>query len=952
MTEQLLKKFQELLQKLHKTRELISDQHSKVLSGDLHSIPSMGIPKNKATAKQVASQIQKLRDIVLNSPQSDISFPSLETTIQSNPEKKYEQSKKRLLEKCLGTDTYGVFPWDHNEVWDNYQPVDTVEPLPLTRVGTSSISHETESITTPLCLNILGHKNLLIKSREHKTTIAALQNIALRLLVSLPPARLRLLMIDPVGVGSNFAGFMHLPEEAISGKIWSDAQKIEEKLGELCEHMENIIQKYLLNEYKNIEEYNNDAAEVAEPYRLIVVANFPTGFTMYSAQRLLSIAKNGPKSGIYVAVHVDTSKKMPYNFSLEDLETVCHIFNESKIENSEEITFVQQNGDQQIFLEKPLPKFNELLQKVKSTYHAASQVTVPYEKFIERLYPEWWLKNAKESIEIPIGKSGRNELCFSIGKGLTHHALMVGKTGSGKSTLLNILILGTAIAYSPEEVQLYLIDFKEGVEFKKYADPVLPHAKVIAIQSEREFGVSVLKGLDEELTYRGDELFRPNKVKNLTEYRHKHNKVLPRILLVVDEFQEFFTEEDQLAMQARNILERLVRKGRSAGIHIVLSSQSLTGSGSLPLAITNQIAIRIALQCSDGDSRLILGDENPAAKHLSRPGEGIYNDANGLVEGNNVFQTFWLEDAIMEEYLRKIHNEAPNACETILFEGDSFANIDTNKVLHKIVEEKQLQEGGIRIWFGEPIAMRDEHTHVALQQQTAANILFIGQNEERILGIFLCAMASVFAQSCPKQTKFYIINLGTTDTGWQSVLDTITTSPKSPFSFIKMEKNRRNAVEIISEIHEIVDGRLQQETMERNSEKVFLFFIGLQRARNLHAPDSWSPPEETKKFTTILEEGPDVGIHSFVYCDTRANMNKTLSQSLKEFDIRITMQMNAMDSTAILDSTLASKLDANRAILYNEENSSHLEKFCPYEFPSKNWIEKLFDRLGSRHDKI
>ncbi|BBM87198.1 FtsK/SpoIIIE domain-containing protein [Candidatus Uabimicrobium amorphum] len=969
--KQLLQKFRELLQKLNATKQLIEQQHSDILSNNLHSIPDMGIAKDEATASQVEQQIQQLRDMVLASPaltftaaensskkeqtQTPQSQPQSQTQTQSQPQqdplRKYEENKEHLLQ-CIGDDQYGVCPWERRDVWDNYTPLQEFDSLPLTRVGTEEISHSDETITIPLSLDILGNKNVLIKSQQYATAIDTLQNISLRLLVSLPPARLRFLMIDPVGVGSNFAGFMHLPEEAVSGKIWSDPQKIEERLGELCEHMENIIQKYLLNQYKSMEEYNEAAAEVAEPYRVVVVANFPTNFSTYAAQRLLSLAQNGPKSGMYVIIHLDPSKKMPHNFSSEDLEKVCHVFCDKKSKN--ETVIVQQGKKTKISLESPPPpqRFNDIVHKVKETYNAASHVTVPYEKFVARLYPQWWQKDSRNHVQIPIGKSGRNELYFSVGKGLTHHALMVGKTGSGKSTLLNILILGAAIAYSPEEIQLYLIDFKEGVEFKKYADPILPHAKVIAIQSEREFGISVLKGLDEELTYRGDELFRPHKVKNITEYRNKQGKSLPRILLVVDEFQEFFTEEDQLAMQARNILERLVRKGRSAGIHIVLSSQSLSGSGSLPLAITNQIAIRIALQCSDGDSRSILGDNNPAAKHLSRPGEGIYNDANGLVEGNSVFQTFWLEDHIMEEYLQKIHNEAPFRCETVLFEGDTLANIIDNKSLQKVLESSEVDRSKIKIWLGQPIAMKDEHTHILLQQQTGANILFMGQNEERILGIFLSAMLSVMAQSCPQKTKFYIINLGTTDTAWQSALDVVVSSKNSPFSLMKMEKNRRACVEMVNEIHAIVDERLQQETMERNDEKVYLFFIGLQRARDLYAPDSWSPPEETKKFTTILEEGPDVGVHSFIHCDTKANMNKILSQSLKEFDIRVTLQMNAMDSSAILDSILASKLDANRAVVYNEEHSAELEKFCPYEFPNKKWIETLFDKLGTNHDNI
>ena len=64
------------------------------------------------------------------------------------------------------------------------------------------------------------------------------------------------------------------------------------------------------------------------------------------------------------------------------------------------------------------------------------------------------------------------------------------------------------------------------------------------------------------------------------------------------------------------------------------------------------MAVRIALQCSEADAHLILSENNPAAKLLSRPGEAIYNDANGAPEGNHFFQVVWLSDERREAYLR------------------------------------------------------------------------------------------------------------------------------------------------------------------------------------------------------------------------------------------------------------------------------------------------------------
>src|SRR5262249_42050970 len=226
---------------------------------------------------------------------------------------------------------------------------------------------------------------------------------------------------------------------------------------------------------------------------------------------------------------------------------------------------------------------------------------------------------------------------LSLGKGTRQHVLIAGKTGSGKSTLFHVLITNTALHYSPEQVEFYLVDFKKGVEFKCYAAQRLPHARVVAIESDREFGLSVLQRVDDELRRRGD-LFRTAGVQDLPGFRRAEpNTVVPRLLLMIDEFQEFFTEEDRISQTAAVLLDRIVRQGRAFGMHVLLGSQTLGGAYTLARATIGQMAVRIALQCSEADAQLILSDDNSAARLLSRPGEAIYNDANGLVEGNDPF---------------------------------------------------------------------------------------------------------------------------------------------------------------------------------------------------------------------------------------------------------------------------------------------------------------------------
>ena len=127
---------------------------------------------------------------------------------------------------------------------------------------------------------------------------------------------------------------------------------------------------------------------------------------------------------------------------------------------------------------------------------------------------------AASGIDVPLGKAGATKRQhFTLGHGTSQHVLIAGRTGSGKSTLMHALITNLALNYSPDEIDLYLIDFKKGVEFKVYATYELPHASVVAIESEREFGISVLQRLDAELRLRADR-FRDAGVQDLNGYRN------------------------------------------------------------------------------------------------------------------------------------------------------------------------------------------------------------------------------------------------------------------------------------------------------------------------------------------------------------------------------------------------------------------------------------------------
>ena len=169
-------------------------------------------------------------------------------------------------------------------------------------------------------------------------------------------------------------------------------------------------------------------------------------------------------------------------------------------------------------------RFSEMLHKVGVAARDANRVEVPFE-FIAPKPEEYWTFDSSKGVDIPLGRAGATKLQhLKLGKGTSQHVLTAGKTGSGKSTLLHALITNGALRYSPDQLELYLIDFKKGVEFKVYAAMDLPHARVIAVESEREFGLSVLQRLDVELKERG-EIYRELGCQDLAGYREARPEV-------------------------------------------------------------------------------------------------------------------------------------------------------------------------------------------------------------------------------------------------------------------------------------------------------------------------------------------------------------------------------------------------------------------------------------------
>jgi len=759
---------------------------------------------------------------------------------------------QRFLDETDRLNLLPRFDWNDEALSDWTPPDEFAALIPfghwrldLTRLADSVreragfLADRSPAVLMPALLALPSRCSLFLQSERagRQKAIDTLRAVMLRLLMSLPPGRVRFTIIDPVGLGENFAGFMHLvdyEEALVGGRIWTESEHIEARLTELTSHMETVIQKYLRNEFETIDTYNQQAGELAEPYRFLVVADFPANFNEAAVHRLSSIVSSGARCGVFTLIAHDKRLPTPPELQIEDLAGgSIHLVYEGD-------RFVYQDKLLRQFpLTLDVPPSEEVLTRVMHAVGRSAKDSLRVEVPFESIAPsakQCWSGDASAGLSVPLGHTGAVRLQhLQLGRGIAQHTLIAGKTGSGKSTLLHVIISNLALWYPPAEVEFYLVDFKKGVEFKTYVTHQLPHARAIAIESDREFGVSVLQRLDAEMARRGD-LFRAAGVQDLFAYREVSGQVLPRTLLIVDEFQVFFTEDDRLSQEAAILLDRLVRQGRAFGIHVLLGSQTLGGTASLARSTIGQMAVRIALQCSEADSQLILDDTNVAARLLSRPGEAIYNDAGGLVEGNSPFQTAWLPDDRRIVYLtrvrtlaheRQVRHEPP-----IVFEGNAPADIRQNRILARLLEAPDWPASPTapQAWLGEAVAIKDP-TNVSFRRQSGANLLFVGQRDDAALAMMAGAMLCLGTQHAPQAAHFVVLDGRPADAQQSHGLRDVAAPLPHDTRFVGW----RDVGAAIADLAAEMQRRLEAD--QTDAPAIYLFIYGVQRYRMLRRQD-------------------------------------------------------------------------------------------------------------------
>jgi hypothetical protein len=509
-------------------------------------------------------------------------------------------------------------------------------PLPprFVRIG---VAQPLDDARFPAVVPLLGVGHLTVDADARDPRVAGLlRSVLLRLLATAPAGSLLVRAVDGTGGGTVFAPFAALADAGLLPPPAIDRTGLRTVLSEA-------------------EQWLRPARAGAsrrgrrDRVLLVVIASLPELTEGADLVRIAALAQQGPESGLHLIV----AGWPPPPLTPETTQPPLPRTTTTSVRNPFAIVGDPPGGsyaapptapattgpswlNAPVFLDDDPPAHLVDWVCAELAAHSADAAQLTLADVLPDPAEPMWAGDAADGVDATVGHAGDTVVTLRFND-LTPHWMIGGRSGAGKTAFLVNVLYGLGARYGPDELALYLLDFKEGVSFAEFVPTQrdrtwLPHARAVGVESDREYGLAVLRELDAEMTRRSVAYKRAG-VTKFAELRavaaeEGRQRPLPRILCVIDEFQVLLAGGDAMAAEAVALLESLARKGRSYGIHLILASQTVLGVEALYAkrdSIFGQFPVRIALP-GGGD---VLEPTNDSAAGLPL-GAAVVNTAGGL----------------------------------------------------------------------------------------------------------------------------------------------------------------------------------------------------------------------------------------------------------------------------------------------------------------------------------
>lgn len=472
-----------------------------------------------------------------------------------------------------------------------------------------------------------------------RKAIQQMQYMALELTKYMDPELLSLKFVD-VGLNTRYPILSAIKSSQFT--FITSRDRLNEELDAIIERARYISNECIGYQYSDLESYNTNNPDLKEAYVVFFISCFPRDFDDSMFSKLSLIIREGKKCGIRVVMNMSLREWNGGTYQSAAKRVLYNDINSFLIQidctNPKNALHKCGYGIYNRFATKYEFGFDEYSSSEIHNVVSSLKESIPVNE------------DVKDFLCLPIGKSGRNTIHLEMGlKSGIYHGFIAGQSGSGKTNLLHNIITSIAKYYSPDDLRLYLLDYKWGIEFQVYENH--PNVEYLLLDNENiESGINLLKELRKEFVIRSNEFMRLGKtINNIDEYNKKAAKKMPHILVIIDEVQQLFSSF-AIKREVNPILKEVAKQGRAFGVHLLFSTQSYAQC-DIDSDTLSQMPLRIAFALSSGaECRAIMGLDNDAPMSLP-PYSAIYNKRNGDKKYNTIVKIDYFDKDTIQNVL-------------------------------------------------------------------------------------------------------------------------------------------------------------------------------------------------------------------------------------------------------------------------------------------------------------
>lgn len=732
-----------------------------------------------------------------------------------------------------------------------------------------------------------------------------LQSLVLRTALAMP-GEVRLTLLDPIGLGAAFPF-----RSDLAARVRPSGRSVVDELAEIIEDIRRINERVIGHAARFADLTRDQRA--GESFELVAVADFPRAYFKdpRAVEHLVRIANAGPRAGRHLVLEVNLDAPLPHDFALEQLEHAIRIDVRASAGH----------------LDSPPPaaRQHELLQV--ATQAGQEQRSADWESVVRPA--DFLTASSARRVETPVGERLRLWLGVDADGAPSSHAVIAGQPGAGKSRLLHVLITGLAARYAPQELQLVLIDGKDGIELEVYRE--LPQAQIICLRTLPAMARSVLADFVAEMEDRY-RLFQAAGAVELEDYRRRTGQTLARKLLIVDEYQQLLEGDEE---RGGLLLTRILEKGRAAGTHVVLVSQTFSVRGMPPAALAHvhtRAALALAPDYVQG-IQLFGAEGKRLIRELSPSGQVVINDRSGRDGASSrgaVARCHRGRDSdIVVEVIREIIETHGAPGRPVVLNGRDAAVVTDNPFVSRLfnrppdaaalqrIARLPTRQGGfgletwsaadqpVGLWLGRRFDVRG-HALCALRRAPAQNALILGAHVDvrnRMLASGLAALPAMLAPSCLEVTL--LDGLGADLPGGR-MLQWACEQLKGAGAQVVIAGEGSCEAPLEALATSLGGGADASRTR-------LLIIAEPDYLPSLHgSADRFAPPTTgpAAHLRTVLTRGPQHGLHGIVTASGLAALGAVVSPSrdARFFNHRVVQQMNEDESMTLFASLVAARI--------------------------------------------